>query len=113
MAPSASVNRTLLGWLAIGILGTAIFLILTDREQADGLGGILIRIGIVVGAFWLLGPKQWNLSLRSKFSWWLIGGMTLAIVIMSRVRIPLVYFVLAATLFVGLLWFARPKKKAP
>lgn len=113
MAQSPTVNRKLLGWLAVSLLGSALLLILTDREQAEGLGGILIRLGIVVGALWLIGPRKLDFSRKSSFSWWLIGGLLVGVLVMSRIRIPLTYFILASGLFVGLLWFAKPRKRMP
>jgi hypothetical protein len=111
MSQQVPVDRALLGWLAGGCLLGSLILILTDREQADGMGGALLRIGIVLGALWLFIPRRFDGRQMASVPWW---GIALALggtVILTRVRVPIAYFVVAVAVFVVLLWFVKPRSK--
>lgn len=71
----------------------------------DGLQGALVRVGVLLAAFWLvLGrPPKWK-PLSSN---WMIAGGIVAAIIMPRAR---AMFPILAVI-IGIAMFAKPRKK--
>lgn len=100
-------KRIYVGLLAIGFLiGAAVtFFAAADNE---GLQGALMRVGLLLGAFWLAMPTKtrpsaWKILPTSN---WAIFGMIISAVFISRLKV--MFPVLA--IFAGIAWFARPRK---
>ena len=100
------VNRTLAGILAIllTVAGLVVWLVMGRAE----IGGAMLRVGLVLGAFWYALPSKtrdaaWaNVSLFS-----LLVCLVIVVVFVQRLRyfLPLVLVAAVAA------YFLRPRKK--
>lgn len=100
-------KRIYVGLLAIGCLvGAAATMIL--RPDDTGLLGALIRVGMLLSAFWLAmptatRPAAWK---RLPSSNWAIFGMIISAILIPRLK----YMFPVLAVFAGVAWFARPRK---
>ncbi len=100
-------KRIYVGLLAIGFLIGAIAALVMAPDN-EGLQGALMRVGLLLGAFWLAMPTKtrpsaWKILPRSN---WAIFGMIVSALLVSRLKymFPLLAF------FASVAWFARPRK---
>ena len=105
-----TINRTLVGIIALLCLGSSIALLITQPEEELWSGGFM-RVGLLMGAFWLALPTG------SRAAAWegvspatLVGGLLalFAIVRFPKAMIPLLIMVAVMG------FFLRPRgKKRP
>lgn len=102
---SISVNRTLVGIIAVVCLGVGLAMLVVDSTE-NMWAAALIRVGLVTGAFWIALPSRdreaaWaNLSPHT-----LLAVLLGALVFVSRPRVFLVLFIPLA--IIG--FFLRPR----
>lgn len=100
-------KRIYVGLLALGCLtGGVVTLVVSPGNE--GLQGALIRVGLVMGAFWLAmptasRPAAWK---RLPSSNWAIGGMVITAIFIRQLK----YMFPVLAVFAGIAWFARPRK---
>ena len=100
-------KRVYVGLLSIGCLvGAVVTMIL--RPDDTGLLGALVRVGLLLGAFWLAmptatRPAAWK---RLPSSNWAIFGMIISAVLIPRLK----YMFPVMAIFAAVAWFARPRK---
>ena len=95
-------KRGAIGFFSIVCLVTAG--VLTAFPGHEGLQGALVRVGVLLAAFWLvLGrPPKWK---RLSSNWVIVGGIIAAIVLpRARAMFPVL------ALIIGIALFARPRK---
>lgn len=100
-------KRIYVGLLSIGCLVGAVVTVFTAPDN-EGLQGALIRVGLLLGAFWLAmptanRPSAWKVLPTSN---WAIFGMIVSAVLISRLK----YMFPVIAVFAGIAWFARPRK---
>jgi hypothetical protein len=99
-------KRVYVGILAIGFLiaGLVVFAAHPDRE---GVQGALLRVGVLLGAFWLALPTKTRPAAWSKVSPLTIGIAVAVAAFLPRLRyvLPLVAAVAAIA------WYTRPRRK--
>ncbi|WP_437202690.1 hypothetical protein [Planctomicrobium sp. SH664] len=67
-------NRLLVGLLALAALAGAVLFALFGDAQNDFWCGSLMRVGLVLGAFWLALPTRGRAAAWAKISpWWIVG----------------------------------------
>jgi hypothetical protein len=97
------MRRTVLGvFAAVFLLGGALLYFLEPLRESYALGAGGLRIGMVLGAFWLAWPQL------ARVPWWFLqAGLAGALVVAVRPKAAvLVLPILAA------LWIVRPRKKS-
>ena len=96
------MRRTILGILAlVSVIGGLLTLLLgPPGETYLMIGASGLRIGLVLGAFWLAYPQL------SRIPWWFVQAM-LAAALVIAIR-PKVAFLVLPLLLV--LWIVRPRK---
>ena len=106
-------RRMTVGCLAVTCLLTGGANFLTDPEQSTGTTGMLIRIGLVLGAIWLALPQLETLKSRLSVVALLIALLVLVIAASRPNIFRIVAGVVAAGLAVnwGLRWLATIKGK--
>lgn len=100
-------KRIYVGLLSIGCLVGAVVAVVVAPDN-EGLQGAFIRVGLLLGAFWLAmptatRPAAWK---RLPTSNWAIFGMIVSAVLISRLK----YMFPVIAVFAGIAWFARPRK---
>jgi hypothetical protein len=108
-AEELRVNRWKVGLLALGLLIGAVvaYLIVPDRQ---GLVGALLRVGVLLGTFWLAIPQLIQHPRLLKFlPWYLLLGVVLVVVFIRYlfVMIPLFIALAILSMFSG----KRPKNR--
>lgn len=97
-------RRVWVGLFAIlCLVGAAALMGYPDRE---GLQGAMVRVGILLTAFWLALPSKNRPAAWKGLSsnWAIAGGIVTAIVIpRARALFPLI------AVFLSLAWFAKPR----
>jgi hypothetical protein len=74
----------------------------------DGLRGALLRVGLVMGAFWLALPTKTRPSAwKGMMSGWTAPGLIITALVMPRLKFM---FPVVAIIFL-LAYFARPRKR--
>ncbi len=83
------MKRTLIGWLAAGLLASGILLWLSGAtEHSPGLVGGLVRMGIVTLAIWLaMPPIEALIAKTPKWFGWAVGGVILIVAIIPSSQI--------------------------
>ncbi len=109
MDQKVTINRSLVGWLAMAFLaGFVIALVTGPKDSADVWQGICSRVGVVLGALWLALPKDGTLGKWAEVSILKLAVIVLAIV--AVVRAPRKYLpILLAIAAAGR--FLRPPEK--
>ncbi|MEZ6127946.1 MAG: hypothetical protein R3C59_04645 [Planctomycetaceae bacterium] len=98
-------KRVYVGLLAIaGLAGGAV---LTFFPGNEGVQAACIRIGLVLGAFWLAMPTANRPAAWKKLSSnWMIFALIITAIVIPRAKA--MFPVLA--ILAGVAWFARPRK---
>ncbi len=81
--------------------------ILLFNPNNDGLQAALLRVGLLLGAFWLAMPTKTRPAAWKSFSsnWTLVGLIITAIVIpRAKMMFPVI------AIIAGIAYFARPRK---
>lgn len=109
MDQKVTINRRLIGWLALAFLVGAVFAFATEEKEAATLWqGICTRVGVVLGALWLALPKDGTLGKWAKVSMTKLAVIVLALIVV--VRAPQRYLpILLAVAAVGR--YLRPPEK--
>ena len=98
-------KRIYVGILSIGcVVASAILLFYPGN---DGLQAALLRVGLLLGAFWLAMPTKTRPAAWKSFSsnWTLVGLIITAIVIpRAKMMFPVI------AIIAGIAYFARPRK---
>ena len=110
------VNRTLVGLLSIACLlaaGYLFFFVDADQESRTLMwSGAFVRVGLLLGAFWLALPtKQRDAAWAGVSPWQFIGGLLMVAAVAQRPRVMIPILLLLAV--VGYLLRPRPKYRPP
>jgi hypothetical protein len=106
---TVTVNRTLVGVLAIACLIGAAAAFLYEDDDVNMWRGIFTRVGLVLTALWMALPKEGTLGKWANVSLTTLIGITLAIFMVARnprQYVPLMLAVAAVGRFL------RPREKA-
>lgn len=98
-------KRIYVGILSIVCVVASVVLIFYPNNE--GLQGALLRVGMLLGAFWLAMPTKTRPAAWKSFSsnWTLVGLIITAIIIpRAKVMFPVV------AVFAAIAYFARPRK---
>jgi hypothetical protein len=104
--PAPFVNRTHVGILGVVCCAAAIVIALTAPEQ-EALRAACLRVGLLLGAFWLALPTKSRPAAWANVSPWAVVVIVVALLFVRQMKvfIPLL-------LVVGLLaFFLRPRPK--
>lgn len=102
--PALAEKRGAIGFFAVVCLIGS--LVLMNFPGHEGLQGALVRVGVLLAAFWLvLGrPPKWK---RLSSNWVIFSGIVGAILLpRARAMFPVL------AVIIGIALFARPRKKA-
>lgn len=104
---SVSVNRTLVGVIALACLGVGSAILIVDSYE-NMWAAAFIRVGLVTGAFWIALPGQGREAAWANMSPYLILAMLLgALVFVSRPRVFVALLIPLAV--IG--FFLRPRTR--
>lgn len=99
-----SQKRILVGCISLVCIATG--LALYFYPGYDGLQGALLRVGMLLGAFWLAMPtKKRPAAWKVLQSNWALPGAIVAAILMPRFKAMFPVFAVLA----GIAYFARPK----
>ena len=109
MDQRVTINRSLVGWLALAFLtGFVISLVTGSKDSADVWQGICSRVGVVLGTLWLALPKDGTLGKWAEVS--VLKLVVIVLLIVAVVRAPRKYLpILLAIAAAGR--FLRPPDK--
>ncbi len=103
MDQKVTINRSLVGWLALAFLTAfAISLVTGPKDSADPWQGIFSRVGVVLGALWLALPKDGTLGKWAEVSVLklvVIVALFIAVVRAPRKYLPILLAIGAAARF--------------
>lgn len=99
-------KRTLVGILSLGCLVGGGWLFFTSDNE--GLQGALLRVGMLLGAFWLAMPtKNRPAAWKVLSSNWALVGAVITGILMPRFKGMFPVF----AVLLGLAFFARPRNR--
>ena len=103
------MRRTILGILAIVflVLGTGLYFLNPSQDAAQAFAAAGIRVGMVLGAFWLAYPQLMRIP------WWLVQISLVLLLIIAALPRPVIaraVLAFAIPLLIAL-WIVRPRKK--
>ncbi len=98
-------KRALVGLLSIGCTVAAVIQLTIDFSSA--LGAAFLRVGLLLGAFWLVLPARDRPAAWARVSPWTVGLVVVLALVLQRARFFLPVFVVGA--LIG--WIVRPRKK--
>lgn len=97
-------KRVWVGLLSAGFLLAAV--VAAFQPGREALHAVLLRVGLLLGAFWLALPSKDRPAAWAKFSPWTIAGIVALAVFLPRLK-----FVLPVLIaFAGIAWLVRPRK---
>ncbi len=98
-------KRIYVGILSIAsVVGSVVLEFYPDNE---GLQGALLRVGLLLAAFWLAMPtKSRPAAWKSISSNWTLVGLVIAAIVMPRAKAMFPIIAIIA----GIAYFARPRK---
>lgn len=97
------VQRKLIGTLGLICLITSSLLLIATDGQQGGLGGSLLRAGLVLSALWMALPQQQLTEGKAYSIWQILGFLSIVVAVVRR---PLV--VLPILIILGIIGlFAR------
>lgn len=102
-------KRIYVGLLAVAALVGGV--VLAFFPGNEGVQGACVRVGLVLGAFWLALPSKERPAAWKKFSSRMSSNWTIFALIATAIVIPRAkaMFPLLA-IMAGIAWFARPRK---
>ena len=98
-------KRTLVGLLAICCVVLAAILLLMGRS--DAFASALLRVGLLLGAFWLALPTSGRAAAWARVSPWTVGLLVVAALLLQRFRVFLPVLLVGA--LIG--WIVRPRNR--
>lgn len=108
MDQKVTINRRLVGWLALAFLAGAVISFTTEGESVNLWQGICTRVGTLLGALWLALPKDGSLGRWAEMS--LLKLLVIVVGLIVVVRAPQRYVpILLAIAAAGR--FLRPPEK--
>ncbi|MDZ4689167.1 MAG: hypothetical protein SH850_29170 [Planctomycetaceae bacterium] len=112
-APQVPLNRALVGCIALGCLVAGGLWWAWERGEAPGLWpGAFLRVGLVMGAFWLAMPTHTREAAWARVSIWnLIGGIA-ALVVIARTKFPIKILIPGLMILAVTILVLRPRPKA-
>lgn len=84
MDQKVTINRSLVGWLALAFLVGFVISLVTD--QADVWQGICSRVGVVLGALWFALPKDGTLGKWAEVS--ILKLIVILLIMITAIRSP-------------------------
>jgi len=97
-------KRTMVGLLAIGSTIPGCVLLVLESHVA--LASALVRVGLLLGAFWLALPTKGRPAAWARVSTWTVGATAVAIMVVARFKVALP--LLAIGVLIG--WIVRPRQ---
>ena len=114
-----SVSRPLVGGIALAcLLAAAGLWVLQTRETQDGAGmqmwiAALIRVGMLMSAFWLALPALQRTRFRPRFSTEMVIGFVVAALALARLQLRVLVPLFVLLAIAALLLRPRPKDRPP
>ncbi|MEZ6060382.1 MAG: hypothetical protein R3C19_08480 [Planctomycetaceae bacterium] len=105
LADELRQKRVYVGLLSAGCLIGALAAAFVPEKE--GLQALLIRVGLLLGAFWLAMPSRNRPAAWAKFSPWTIVGIVLFAAFLPRMKFLLPLLIVAG----GIAWLVRPRRK--
>lgn len=103
MDQKVTINRSLVGWLALAFLTAFVISLITGpKDSTDPWQGICSRVGVVLGTLWLALPKDGTLGKWAEVSVLklvVIVAMFIAVVRAPRKYLPILLAIAAAARF--------------
>ena len=96
-------KRALVGVLAIGCIIAAVTLLTTG--VSDAFASALLRVGLLLGAFWLVLPTRDRPAAWARVSPWSLGVVVVMALLLPRIKFFLP--VLIGGVLLG--WLVRPR----
>jgi hypothetical protein len=111
-APEVPVNRALVGILALGCVAIGgIWWIFEGSGNVGVWPGSFLRVGLIMGAFWLALPTRTREAAWARISLWnLIGGL-LALLLVVRAKLPLRLLLPGVLVLAAAIYVLRPRPK--
>ncbi|NOX53828.1 MAG: hypothetical protein GXP27_05205 [Planctomycetes bacterium] len=103
------VNRTLVGVIALGCLVAAGVLLIFSQSidtRARLWGAAFLRVGLLMGAFWIALPSRHREAAYANISWKTLLGLILAVLAVARYP-RTVFPILVVVAIIG--FFLRPR----
>ena len=102
--PETRRKRRISGICSVLLLAGGIALSFGKGEH-EGIRGALLRVGILLGAFWLVlaRPPRWK---KLYSNWVIFGGIISAVLIRLKYMFPVI------AVIAGIALFARPRKRS-
>jgi hypothetical protein len=112
-AKPLTVNRTLVGVIALVLLVVSLVLAVTGVDTNDIWTGACLKVGLVMGALWLALPSITSNPILGRATWASVLTVVAGAIVIAKIRIPLhtVLPVLGALLF--LVRFLGPRRVPP
>ncbi|MCH2201185.1 MAG: hypothetical protein MK102_04390 [Fuerstiella sp.] len=98
-------KRVLVALLAIGCIVAGVVLLMVGGS--DGLASAFLRVGLLLGAFWLVLPSKDRPAAWAHVSPWSIGLVVVLALILPRVK----YYVPVVVAGVVIGWLVRPRNR--
>jgi hypothetical protein len=99
-------RRVYVGLLAITSLAGSVVLLFYPGNE--GVQGALVRVGLVMGAFWLALPtKTRPAAWKGMMSGWTAPGLIITALVIPRLK----FMFPVVAIIVGIAYFARPRKR--
>lgn len=112
MDQKVTINRSLVGWLALAFLtGFVVTFFTGPKDSADLWQGICSRVGVMLGALWLALPKDGSLG-----KWAEVSLLKLAVIIamfIAFVRAPRKWLPILLAIGAAARFLRPPEKVRP
>ncbi len=99
MNQKVTINRRLVGWLALAFLVGAVISFTSEGDTVNMWQGICTRVGVVLGTLWLALPKDGTLGKWAEVSMTKLLVIVLALIVVVRAPqryVPILLAVAAA-----------------
>lgn len=109
-----TINRTLVGIIALVLLIAAGILMIAGADGSQGMwAGACLKVGLVMGTFWLALPAITRLDVLGHATW---GTLTVAIALalaVGRTKVPLTVVIPVAAAFFFMIRILGPRRAPP
>ena len=106
--PAPFVNRTLVGILALVCCVAGAVMALAVPDQ-DAMAAAFVRVGLLLGAFWLALPTKSRPAAWANVSPWLVVAVVVGLLLVRQMRVFIPLLLVVAVL--ALILRPRPKKR--
>ena len=109
-----TINRTLVGSIALVLLIAAGILMIAGADGSQGMwAGACLKVGLVMGAFWLALPSITRHEVLGRATWGtLIVAIALALAV-GRTKVPLKVVLPVAAAFFFMIRILGPRRTPP